>query len=177
MAWEGTLAEGFPGLIMAFFAPARSPEAYAALAWFLEDGMRKFYENLAGMLSETDAVNLFSQLALVEEHHKSELTKLYHWLSGEKANAGFPYGIVSEQSQDELLEGGISLKEALSWAIGKQTKEILELSIALETSAYDRYLAMKHNVEDIRSQQLFELLSQEEKRHLGRMTELLAKTP
>jgi rubrerythrin len=172
MAWKGILAQGFPEPLMSFLAHAQSPEEYAALAWILEDGMKRFYSQMANTFSTSHAaVQLFEQLATEEEHHKSELVRLHASISGKKADPGFMYSLVSGSSHEGFLEGGVALEDALGWADGKEIIEVFELCIALETTAYDRYLVMEDQVEDAKSKQVFHLLSSEEKSHLRSMTE------
>jgi rubrerythrin len=157
---------------MSFLDNAQSPEEYVALAWILEDGMKRFYGHIAANISTSkDAARLFGQLATAEEHHKSELVGLYTSISGKQADPGFPYTLISGSSGDEFLEGGVALKDALGWAQGKEIIDLLELCIALETTAYDRYLVMKYQVKDADSKRVFDLLAGEEKRHLTSMTE------
>jgi len=157
---------------MSFLANAQSPEEYAALAWILEDGMKRFYSQTANTFSASHtAAQLFEQLAAAEEHHKSELVSLYASISGKEADSGFPYSLVSESSRDGFLEGGVALEDALGWADGKDVIEVLELCIALEMTAYDRYLLMEDQVVDAGSKRVFHLLSSEEKSHLRSMTE------
>jgi len=157
---------------MSFLAVAQSPEQYAALAWILEDGMKQFYSRMADTLSSShSAAQLFGRLSTAEERHKSELVRLYVLISGKEADSGFPYSLVSGSSADRFLEGGVRLDDALEWADGKAAIDVLELSIALETTAYDRYLLMEDQVEDAKSKRVFNLLSLEEKRHLRSMTE------
>jgi len=171
-AWQGVPAQGFPEPLLSFFAPAHSLEEYVALAWILEDGMKRFYAQMANTFSTfQSAAQLFGQLVTAEEHHKSELVRLYASISGKEADYGFPYSLVSESPQDGYLEGGVPLEDALGWADGKEVIEVLELCIALETTAYDRYLLMEDQVEDAGAKRVFGLLSSEEKRHLKSMTE------
>ncbi len=170
-AWDGILAQGFPEPLMSLFAHAGSPEEYAALAWILEDGMKRFYSQMANTFRASHAAaQLFGQLAGAEERHKSELVRLYASISGKEAGSGFPYSLVSGSSQDGFLEGGVALEDALGWADGKEVIDVLELCIALETTAYDRYLLMEDQVKDAGSKRVFDLLSSEEKRHLRSMT-------
>ena len=157
---------------MSFLAHAQSPEEYAALAWILEDGMKRFYSRMANTFSASrETARLFDHLASAEEHHKSELVRLCASISGKEADSGFPYSLVSGPSRDGFLEGGVALEDALGWAVGKEIVEVLDLCIALETTAYDRYLLMEDQVEDPNSKRVFDLLSSEEKRHLRSMTE------
>ena len=75
------------------------------------------------------------------------------------------------------MEGGMLISEALKWSKGKTLKEILELSISLETNSYDLYLKMERKVESRGSKQVFETLSEEEKNHLEQLTSLFLKKP
>jgi len=75
------------------------------------------------------------------------------------------------------MEGGMLISEALKWSKGKNLNEILELSISLETNSYDLYLKMGRKVEGRSSKQVFEKLSEEEKRHLEQLTSLFLKKP
>ena len=157
---------------MSFFAPAQSPEEYVALAWILENGMNLFYSQMAETFSASRAgAQLFARLADAEGHHKSELVRLYASISGRESDSGFPYSLVSGSSLDEFLEGGVALKDALGWADGNDLIEVLELCIALETTAYDRYLFMEDRVKDPGSKRVFDLIASEEKRHLASITE------
>lgn len=176
-AWEGILPRGFPEPLIAYFTPAGAPGEYIALAWLLEDGTAGFYGEIAKKFDETGLSGLFDRLAELEERHKEKLFELYGSISGSKAGADFPHGILSDDSKGWFIEGGITLEEALGWMEGKQVKDILELCIALETIAYDRYIVMARKVEDALSKEVFELLSQEERKHLGEMTEQIEKIP
>ena len=134
--------------------------------------MKRFYSQITNTFrASRTAARLFGRLSTAEEHHKSELVRLYTSISGKEADPGFPYSLVAESSRDGFLEGGVALKDALDWAEGKEVIEVLELCIALETTAYDRYLIMADHVEDPGSKRVFNILSSEEKRHLRSMTE------
>ena len=63
--------------------------------------------------------------------------------------------------------------EALQWAKGKKTTDVLELSISLETNAYDLYLHMERRMGEKRAAQVFRVLAGEEKQHLERLGLLL----
>ena len=70
-AWKGLKAEGAPQSGMAYFSPGIKPEELMALAWYLEDGVYKFYLEMAGVLGDREAKDLFKELAAAEEHHKA----------------------------------------------------------------------------------------------------------
>jgi len=70
------------------------------------------------------------------------------------------------------MEGGMSVSEALKWSEGKELKDILELSISLESNSYDLYLKMERRAEGHDAKQVFKTLSEEEKNHLKQLTSL-----
>jgi rubrerythrin len=172
-SWKGLVAEGAPQSGMAYFSPATKLEELIALAWFLEDGSRKFYSELVSTLMDQEAKDLYHQLAKAEEHHQVSLLKLYEEFSGKVSDPGFPRSVIPPGKEGDVMEGGMLVGEALQWAKGKRTTDILELSLSLETNAYDLYLKMEYQMKDQRSAQVFNLLSGEEKQHLERLSTLL----
>jgi rubrerythrin len=174
-AWNGLVAEGFPEDARTFFAGAASSEEYAALAFYLEEGTRKFYEELSSRFGGQPVALLFKELAAAEVHHQQSLANLYLELSGKAEAAEFPGAVLPDQEGKGWMEGGVPLKQALDWAQGKGSKEILELGISLETNAYDRYLVMRDEVGEERSRRVFGAISEEEKRHLDRLIDHFEK--
>jgi rubrerythrin len=174
-AWKGLKAEGAPQSGMAHFSPATKPEELIALAWLLEDGSRKFYSGLVSTLMDKEAKDLYLQLATAEESHQASLLKLYEEFSGKGSDPGFPGSVIQLGKEGDVMEGGMVVDEALQWAKGKRTTDILDLSLSLETNAYDLYLKMEHQTKDQRSAQVFNVLSREEKQHLERLSSLLEK--
>ncbi len=146
-----------------------------ALAWWLEDGSRQFYSELAGATSDQEAKNLFKDLTIAEEHHQTSLLKLYQELSGLISESGFPGSVMSPEKEGAVMEGGIRVSEALHWTKGKSVADILEFSLSSETNSYDLYVKMERQIKDQRSAQVFRLLSDEEKRHLERLSALFEK--
>jgi len=174
-AWQGLVAEGTPQSGMAYFSPATRPEEWMALAWVLEDGSRKFYAELPALLKDDEAGVLYRQLSEAEEHHKAALLRLYNETPDKTPGLKFPWGLISAGRQEDVMEGGMRVGEALQWAKGKKTTDILELSLSLETNAYDLYLNMERKMGEKRAAQVFRVLSGEEKQHLERLSLLLEK--
>jgi rubrerythrin len=175
-AWEGFVAEGIPEAGMAYFSPATRPEEMIALAWLLEDGSRKFYESLAKLIGDPEAMGLFQNLKRSEENHKTTLWKMFEELSGRTPTHEFPDKVISTESRGDVMEGGMLVSEALKWSKAKSLKDILELSMSLEMNSYDLYLKMERKVEGGNAKQIFRTLSEEEKNHLERLTSLFNKT-
>ena len=174
-AWHGLVAQGAPEAGMAYFSPASRTEELIALAWLLEEGSRKFYSALSSAMRDEEAAVMFSALAAAEEHHKSSLLQLYKTYSGKESDPGFPDPVLPGVPAGDVMEGGIRVSEALQWAEGRDIRDILELSISLETNSYDLYLKMERAVKDGSSAAVFRTLADEEKVHLDRLTGLFEK--
>jgi rubrerythrin len=53
----------------------------------------------------------------------------------------------------------------------------MEILIAMEANAMDRYIKMGRAVEDDRCAKVFSALAEEERSHVGRMADLLERLP
>lgn len=160
---------------MAYFTVASGPEELIGLAWSLEEGSRKFYAGISSLLNDNEAEIMFQSLAAAEEHHKASLMDLYKVLLGAEPGPGFPGSFLPAGASGGLMEGGMSVSEALTWTKGKGIGESLGLAISLETNSYDLYIKMERQTEDENSRRVFAHLSQEEKEHLTRIAALLDK--
>jgi rubrerythrin len=174
-SWKGLTAEGPPESGIAYFPEASKPEELIALAWLLEDGSRKFYSSLAGLLTDHEAKGLFTELTVAEERHQASLLDLHKAGSNATSDSRFPGSGISSGHEGDVMEGGIRVSEALHWAGGKSLTEIVEFALSLETNSYDLYVKMGRRMEDRRSAQVFHVLSGEEKLHLERLSSLLEK--
>jgi rubrerythrin len=175
-AWIGFAAKGPPEAGMAYFSPGTKPEELMALAWLLEDGSRRFYLETAKILEDRKAVHLFQGLAADEENHQGSLFKIYQELSGPESDSGFPGSIIVTEPGETYMEGGVRLSEALEWIKEKSVRDILELSISLEANSQDLYIKMERQVEDNKAKKGFEVLSENEKIHLERLSSLFEKS-
>jgi len=171
-AWQGLVAEGELQM-NAWFSPAANAGEYLALAWLLEDGTRQLYAELAMRHQTNVEGDFFRRLVGAEEAHKEALHKLYHGLSTSSADDDFPAGLLPEPAGETMLEGGLSLANALQWLAGKSAERALELALSLEINAYDRYLIMSRDAADDESRDGFAHLAREEKAHLGLISDQL----
>jgi rhodanese-related sulfurtransferase/rubrerythrin len=171
-AWSGGVAEGYPEAGMNWFAADLGAEEVVALAWLLEDGTRLFFQEMAAERDGDEASLLFLHLAAAEQHHGKALLKLYRELTGKEPGADFPSGVVHAPTEEKIIEGGMHLSEALSWARERDTGEILELAMSLEISAYDRFIYLRERFSNENVRTIFNLLAAEEKAHLESLTKL-----
>jgi len=172
-AWRGQRAEGLPEADLARFASYDKPEEHAALAWYLEEGTRTFYAAMAEMVRDAAITALFEDLTVAEEHHKATLVAVYEGLTGRTAPADFPHPVLAESAVEGFMEGGMKCEEAIEWARTRPVNAILELAMAVETNALDRYLHLHRNLPDENSRRVFEVLADEERRHLQRLAATL----
>ena len=175
-AWQGFVAKGPPEAGIAYFPPGTRPEKLVALAWLLEDGSRKFYSEIAKMLADREAVDLFQKLAVDEENHKESLFRIYQEISALELDPGFPGSLVATEPGETYMEGGVGLRGALDWAKEKSVRDIFELSISLEVNSQDLYLKMERRVEGKKAKKVFEVLSENEKTHLERLNSFFEKS-
>jgi rhodanese-related sulfurtransferase/rubrerythrin len=174
-AWNGFVSSGQPEAGMAYFTTTANPVELIALAWSLEEGSRRFYSSVAVSLQDREAARLFENQVSAEEHHKSALLNLYREVSGERGAVEIPASLFFDAEPGAVMEGGVSVREALEWVKGKGVNDILDLAIGLESNAYDLYIKMERAMEDERTRRVFRLLAKEEQAHLEGMTALLEK--
>ena len=163
-AWDGLAATGGPDAGMARFPEDAPVEELISLAWSLEEGTRKFYTELQALLTDKDAVELFQNLVVAEEHHRSALAELHQKFTGRAAGTGI---------SEDIMEGGMNVSEALDWARDKKLADVLDLAMSLETNSYDLYIKMGRRGSDTQAKELFSQLSASEKEHLERLAGLL----
>jgi rubrerythrin len=174
-AWQGLTASGAPESGMAYFPENSSASDRIALAWLLEEGNRRFYHELPELLHDGGEGELFRNLDIAEQNHQQALAALYEKVTQTEFSLQRHQPLLPAQGED-VMEGGIPVKEALAWAGGRKAGEILEFAIALETNSYDLYIKMGRRVNDEQSKTVFEMLSREEKNHLDRLVLQLDRT-
>jgi rhodanese-related sulfurtransferase/rubrerythrin len=162
-AWLYGTATGLPKQLTSLLAEAGSAEDQALRAWQIEETTRQFYEEMADSLEEPQIAGLFAELAAAESHHKATLQALWEALAGQAAGEIFS---ALDRFDNEIMEGGMRLSEALEWAGHNSTSRILDFAMALELNAYDHYLYLHRNSEDPDSRRLFEIMADEERHHL-----------
>lgn len=167
LAWKGIVATGAPEAGMAWFEAATTPEAYVALAWVLEAGAGIFYGRMAVQFASSDAGGLFRGLAAAEESHKASLRDVHRMITGKDEDPLPP----AEVEARDTMEGGLSVSRVLGWAGDRPALDVLELAVAMEANAYDRYLKVAQAVEDPASRDILLGIAREEKAHLDRLVE------
>ncbi len=175
-AWQGLAAAGPPEAGMSFFAMTTGADELITLAWFLEEGSRRFYSAVAQMQTVPEAVGLFNSLVKSEERHKETLKSLYREIVGREPGPDFSRRLPLAVGAEDRMEGNVTVNDALAWANGKDIQDLLELSMALETYSYDLYIKMSRAVTAGNVKNVFAQLVAEEHKHLARMAEFLDRS-
>jgi rhodanese-related sulfurtransferase/rubrerythrin len=160
LAWQGLKASGGPEAGAAIFEDAIDTADVIRLAWALEDGAWLFYQEMSKQYAETRVGRLFEVLSSAEDGHKGSLQRVYAELTGSDVEPPRPDGL------EPMMEGGIPLDNALSWASGRPARDALEFSASVEVNSFDRYLRVAARRPDDASKEVLLQVAREEKTHL-----------
>lgn len=169
-AWNGLVSSGEYEAGMFLLEGKKTAEELISLAGALEDGAKRFYEEAKELAADDDSKKLFDLLIRAEEKHKEVLLKSYNRIRGED-----PEDNRLKESPAEFMESGVSVKEVVDWLKQEErtTRDILELSMQIETNALDLYMKMLREIEDVDAKKAIASLIEEEKAHLSRLGSLL----
>lgn len=170
-AWRGITAAGSPEATM--FCVPQSLEATELLtmAWAFETGTLEFLRSLAGSASENEK----SLLAGLIKDKETARETLKTWCSEIKGIAPERFAECVGPYCEGVMVGCIKVADAIKWAQGKSTAEILELLVSLSASAYDYYLRLARvtDRDDIRA--VFAALSAQERANISFAANALEK--
>ncbi len=170
-AWNGLKATGEYEAGMYLIEGRKTMEEFLSLAWSLEDGTGAFYEAVMNTIQGKELKSVFHSLVKAEENHKAALLETYRRIKGDTIKSE----ALAERSLSGLMEGGVSVEEAVAWAKqrDRDPRDILEFSMQLETNSLDLYMKVLRAAEDEGVRETFRSLIDEEKLHLARLGNLL----
>jgi len=171
LSWNGFKATGVPMAGMFCCPPDAGLEEIAVLAWAMEEGARIFYQTVAKNLDDKECKELYSDLADLEDNHKEALMGVYKEITGKDKIEG----CFSDKCEIEFMEGGIKLKDALEWAQNRESFEIMEYLMTLESNSYDLYSKIARHCKEESKARVFRKLADEELGHLIRISEMACK--
>ncbi|MGD2087385.1 MAG: rhodanese-like domain-containing protein [Candidatus Aminicenantes bacterium] len=174
-AWNGLSVEGPPETGMAYFTGVETPEDVLSLAWALEEGSRRFYQEMVNITEDPEAKKVYDSLKEAEKKHQKYVTDLYDEITGNAPDTAAPFYTkhLSENEMEQLMEGQMKLGEVLAWARQHSLNHVLEYSISLEAKLYDLYFRMKEKYTEPTANKIYSKLAAEEKNHLDVFTDLL----
>lgn len=170
-AWNGVAATGDYREGLFLLEGRETAEELISVAWALEEGSRLFYEKAERVVSGPHAKGLFRDLTVAEAHHKETLLQAYRMVAREKSDETF----LGTPPFDGIMEGGTQVEEVMTFLTERDRtlRDIVEVSMQVETNALDLYLKMNREIENEGARRAFASLIEEEKRHLWRLGELL----
>ncbi|MBN1105146.1 MAG: sulfurtransferase [Deltaproteobacteria bacterium] len=164
-AWQGQKAAGPAELGMILLTGHETPTDILILAYGMEEGLRGFYETIAGKSQDEALSSLLSRLAGIEAGHKARLHRLYLTFDpGPREQEDFEDKVVSKN-----MEGGFTSEEFVEHnkAALQSASHVLDLSMMLETQALDLYMRYSQKSRDDRTRSVLYGLAEEEKAHLA----------
>ena len=167
LTWTGSGVTGDPAQRMPFVDEDLSPLGQLGVAYLLERATQQFYEHLIA-LRDVAPDSCLPDLASAEIGHQRLLEALARQLEG-GCPAGFPESVVPGEPPVGVLEGGVDAREATAWAMDAAEAEILELAVACETMAFDRYATVAAGLPEGEARRTLFRLADEERRHAARL--------
>jgi len=136
-AWKNEKAVGPEDVGMHLFSGQESAEQTLVTAFALEEGLRSFYESMAGKVQKEDAGRLFTLLAGIEVKHQDRIYSEYVKASGSKLpRAEFAKAVVNP-----AMEGGLTTEDYLEryQPDMENVGDIVSMAMAIEAQALDLY--------------------------------------
>jgi rubrerythrin len=176
LAWDGAVAADFPRI--GLFDRSATPLEMMEIAMNLEKGALLFYNHVAKRYEHETWSRGFEKLAAAEKGHAKTV---YGYWSGLCDQADIqPFESLFESLAGDMLEGGLSLEDALSQAgaVGDMAcVRLAELALRIEYAAYDLYRTMADQSLAPEPRQGFLKLAQAEKAHMRALAKSLDECP
>ena len=163
-AWEGLQATGPQELNMDLVRGDESAEEMIRLSYSLENGLKKFYENVQKRTEDSAIESLFSKLVQIEENHKKRLVELYTKIEPD----GNDLERWESKAGDGMMEGGFDIETFTQQNVQflDTSHHVIDLAMMLETQALDLYLRFSQKTKNRDTKKVLFQLADEEKAHL-----------
>ncbi len=161
-AWNGEQVAGSKTKGLEYFLPKRGIEHGAQIAFAMEDGLKRLYEELKKRQSDPELEKLFKKLADFETQHKNRIKEFYKEITGRELE--FPL-----YTPSTIIEGCNPLEEIIQSAteMVKSPQDLLDLASMLEAEAMDLYSRLSRRTELSKEEmRFFGWLKEEERGHL-----------
>lgn len=162
LRWDGAELEDFPKV--GLFAGNSLADMFET-AVNLEKGAQLFYEAVGRDYAGHDWSRTFERLAKAEIAHARTVHK--RW---QRIDAGIDaFEPLYERLSGEVIEGGMSLEEALKKAAGAEKDaclRLIEMALQIEYAAFDLYRTLADQADTEEGRDAFIKLAQAEKAHM-----------
>ena len=173
--YNGMIASGPPEAGMFCFPESLSPVQLTAVAWFLEDGVLSFLEGISDAGLSASEREVLGVLAGIKQLHKEKLRQLYQDLTRQIPSEKFPADVL-DLPGEQIMVGCVKVSDAIQWAKGKSSGEVLEMLISLSANAYDLYLKLVRIANSEETRKVLSLLAKEEESNINEITKAFEKT-
>ncbi len=170
-AWEGKTAVGPQTLGMDLFDGTESPKDFLKVAYSLEQGLYRFYLDMADKARTPAVVALFEKLAAIEVKHQDAIFDAYTRMAD---------AAVSREEFDAMVEtsageGGLTTDQYLELFDPDLSveKEVISLAMSIEAQALDLYQRVGAGMKNTDSAAIVHGIAEEEKQHLERLGKLM----
>lgn len=169
-AWKGIVAEGPVEMGLDLISGMETYADVLKLAYGMEQNLGDFYREVEKKSSDVDLTKLLNTLSSVEDRHKDFV---YHLYFSEETD---PLSLTDFKMsvQTEVIEGGLKLQDFLmrNQEFLKSPLDLLDLSIMLETQAFDLYLRLARKSLNEKTKLAFNKIADEEKSHLTALSKM-----
>lgn len=168
-AWQGEKATG-PETIGFELLLGNTDFADAfALAYAMENELQDFYQGMAESFEQDpERHKLFQQLVTFETKHKEDLFQ--YCAHSNRTDCSLPN---DSAARGNILAGGYNLKNLHDAGFDTSLSSIIDLAMAMESQAMDLYSRLSRRSENDEVVSFFHHLAEEEKHHLGLLSEKL----
>jgi len=175
LAYNGLVAVGPPEAGVFCFPQSLEPEQLAAMAWYIEDGSQKYYQQMKAMTRIQNEGDLFAELLTYKRAHKDDLFNLYKKMSGQLEVKDFPSKVLPGPPAN-VMAGCVNVDDAVNWSKDREISEVLDLMMSLEANTFDLYLKLGRKVKSQQARSVFLALSEKEKHHIETLASAFEKT-
>jgi rhodanese-related sulfurtransferase/rubrerythrin len=170
-AYQGQKATGARELNLDLVRGDETPPEILKLAYGMEQFLQLFYQTMLKKSQDRESLELFKNLARVEERHKQRLAQEY----ARVAPGDQDLSSLESSTVPTIMEGGFNLKEFMEANAPhlKKAPDVLEMAMMLETQALDLYLRFAQRCTQPPTRQVLFTIAEEEKAHLARLGRLL----
>ncbi len=162
---------GPQALGMELFDGTESPQDFLKVAYSLEQGLHRFYLDMADKARTPAVQALFEKLAAIEIKHQDVVFDTYERMDD---------AVVSREQFDAMveksaLEGGLTTDQYLELFDPDLTveKEVISLAMSIEAQALDLYQRVGARMKNTDSAAIVHGIADEEKQHLERLGKLM----
>jgi rhodanese-related sulfurtransferase/rubrerythrin len=170
LAWDGARLTDFPRVRL---FEGQSSEQMFETAVNLEKGAQRFYETVARSFAGRPRADVFARLVRAEVAHARTIYAFWRRIRTDLE----PFESLYDRQPGEILEGGLSLQDALeSFAPASDDGFLraIETALQIEFAAYDLYRAMADQDDEQTPRDAFITLAQAEKAHMRELIEVLS---